>query len=139
MFFIFKIFPDWIWWLLLLAGILGFLASYLPQAKPFAIILKIVGLITVATSIFIFGLLYADNSWKAAAQELQAQVDIAQAKSQETNETIKEKIVTKVQVVRVRGAETIQYVDREVTKYDNTCVIPQEFVNAHNSAAKDPR
>lgn len=139
MFFIFKIFPDWVWWLLLLAGILSFLASYLPQAKPFAVIVKIVGLITIATSIFIFGLLYADNSWKAAAQELQAQVDIAQAKSQETNETIKEKIVTKVQIVRVRGAETIQYVDREVTKYDNTCAIPQEFVNAHNSAAKDPR
>lgn len=139
MFFIFKIFPDWVWWLLLLAGILGFLLSYLPQVKPYAVIPKILGLVTIALSIFIFGLLYADNTWKAEAQKLQAQLDIAQAKSEQVTETIKEKVITKVQIVKVRGEENTKYIDREVVKYDTSCVIPQEFVNAHNSAAKDPR
>ena len=29
-----------------------------------------------------------------------------------------------------------QYIDREVIKYDNTCIIPNEFIEAHNKAAR---
>jgi uncharacterized membrane protein len=139
MFLIFKIIPDWFWWLLLIAGLSGYFLSYLPLLKPHALILKIVGSITTAASIFIFGMLYCNNAWKQAAAELQTKVEIAEAQSQAVNTEIKEKVIVKTQLVKTRGADIIQYVDREVVKHDNSCVIPPEFISAHNRAAELPK
>jgi uncharacterized membrane protein len=139
MFLIFKIFPTWFWWLLLASGLSAFLVSYLPQAKAYALVLKVLGLVVVSVSIFIFGLLCADNTWKAAAAELEAKVAVLAEQANTVNEVVKEKTITKVQLVKVRGQDVVQYVDREVVKYDNTCVIPAEFVTAHNRAVEAPK
>lgn len=139
MFWIFKILPVWFWWLLTLSGLISYFISVLPQLKPYALILKNLGLLVVVVGIFINGMYYADRTWQAAAQELQAQVVAAEQKSQTTNEIIKERVVTKLQVVKVRGEETTKYIDREVVKHDSNCVIPQEFVEAHNRAAEQPK
>ena len=40
------------------------------------------------------------------------------------------------ELVKTRGDDIIKYVDREITKYDQQCVIPKEFVKAHNDAAE---
>jgi tRNA/tmRNA/rRNA uracil-C5-methylase (TrmA/RlmC/RlmD family) len=138
MFLIFKIFPDWIWWLGFLTGLFSLALAYLPPLKPYALLLKIFGSALVLSTIFIFGMLWSDSAWKQAAQELQARVDVAEAKSQTVNETIRERVVYKTQVVRQRGEENIKYITREVVKYDNSCVIPPEFVQAHNTAAEKP-
>lgn len=139
MFFIFKIFPDWFWWLLLIAGLSGYFLSHLNLLKPYHLLLKIVGCTTVATSIFILGMLYCDNAWKLAAAELQAKVDIAEAQAQTTNTEIREKLVVKTQVVKTRGADIVKYIDREVVKGNQNCVITPEFVEAHNRAAEPPK
>ena len=139
MFFIFKIFPTWIWYILPILGLLGILLSYLPQLKMYDFIFKIVGCTTIAVGIFLLGMLYCDNTWNQAAAELQAKVTEMQAKSQSLNQTIKEKVVVKTQVIKERGDDIVKYVDREVVKYDSTCVIPKEFVEAHNHAAEPPK
>lgn len=69
-------------------------------------------------------------------KDLQVKLAEAEAKSQQENVKIVEKVVTKREYYRLRGKDIIQYVDREVTKYDNQCVIPKEFVKAHNDAAE---
>ena len=138
MFLILEIFPDWIWWLGLLAGLSSFALAYLPLLKSYALLLKICGGVVVLSTIFIFGMLYTDATWRQAAAELQARVQVAEAKSQTVNETIRERVVYKTQVVRQRGEENTRYITREVTKYDNSCVIPPEFVQAHNAAAEKP-
>lgn len=139
MFFIFKIIPDWFWWLLLLSGLSAFFLSYLPQLKTYELVLKSLSGILVAVTIFVLGMLYCDNTWKAAAAELEAKVAELSKQAETVNTEIKEKTVTKLQVVRVRGDDIVKYIDREVVKYDNTCVIPQTFVDAHNRAAEAPK
>lgn len=136
MFWIFKIFADWTWWLLLLSGTIGFCLSYLALLKPYQLLLKISGLVVVACALFILGMLHADHTWQAAARELEAKVAAAEARSQQVNEVVKEKLVTRTQIIKQRGADVIQYIDREVTKADAGCVISPEFVEAHNSAAE---
>jgi hypothetical protein len=138
MFLIFEIFPDWIWWLGFLAGLSSLVLAYLPLLKSYALLLKICGGVVVLSTIFIFGMLWSNNAWKQAAQTLQARVDVAEAKSQTVNETIRERIVYKTQVVRERDEENTKYITREVVKYDTQCVIPSEFVQAHNTAAEKP-
>lgn len=139
MFLIFKFLPDWLWLLTAAAPILGFFASRLPILKTYSLIIKIVSLVTLVSTIFILGMLYADNTWKAAAKELENKVAIAEAQAKVVNTTIETKVITKTQVVKIRGDDIIKYVDREVTKYDNTCIIPKEFITSHNRAAEQPK
>ena len=136
MFWIFKIFADWTWWLLLFTGITGFLLSYFAPLKPYHLLLKIGGLVTVATTLFVLGMLHADHTWQAAARELEAKVVAAEARSQQVNEVIKERLVTRTKVVRVRGEDTVKYIDREVVKTNSGCVVSPEFVQAHNMSTE---
>lgn len=139
MFFIFKIIPDWFWWFLLIAGLSGYYLSHLNLLKPYKFIVKNLSSILVAVTIFIIGMLYADNTWKGAARELEAKVAQAEADSKIANESIKEKVVYKTQIVKQRGLDNIQYIDREITKHDTGCIIPPEFISAHNRAAEPPK
>jgi hypothetical protein len=139
MFWILEIFPSWLWWLLLLAGFTAFFLAWLVPVKTYQLPIKVIGGMVVCTVIFILGLLYANGVWQQAAKKLQAQVEIAEAKSQIVNEVIKDRIVLKTQLIKQRGENTTEYITREVIKYDNTCVIPSEFIKAHNSAAEFPK
>lgn len=139
MFLIFKILPDWIWWLLLASGLIGFFLSYLPQLKTYGLVIKSFGLVTIAATIFILGMLYCERAWKAEAAQLQAKVSALAEQSNSMNETIKEKYISKIQVVKVRGEQITNYVGREVAKSDEACLIPPSFVQAHNQAAEAPK
>jgi len=143
MFFIFKIIPEWFWLVLFLTGIASYIVGYFsyhwPLIRPYAQLLKIVAYVVVPATIFIFGMLYAHNAWQQAALELQTKIDAAEAKSKETTTVIEEKVITKIEVVKVRGDTITEYIDREVVKYNQDCKIPEAFVSAHNQAAEDPR
>lgn len=143
MFFILQILPDWFWPLLLVAGVAGYVIGhfsyYLPLVRPHALVLKIVSGIVVAVTIFVLGMQHANQQWERAAAELQTKIAVAEAKSQVVNTVIEEKLVTKVEVVKVRGDTITQYIDREVVKYDSECKVPQPVVEAINKAAEDPR
>jgi uncharacterized membrane protein len=139
MFWILEIFPHWLWWLLLLTGLSGYLLASFVTLKSYNLLLKIVSGVVVVIVIFIMGLLYADGVWQQAAKELQQQVAVAEAKSQQVNTVVEERVVTKTQVVHQRGASTVEYIVREVVKHDPTCVIPPQFVSAHNRAAEAPK
>lgn len=139
MFFIFKIFPDWIWWLVLIAGFFGYFLSRLIPVKVYALLSKTLSGILVTVGIFVLGMLYCDNTWKAAAADLQQKVVELEVKSQEANMVIKDRLVTRTQVIKVRGENIVQYIDREVVKNDLTCAISPEFVQAHNQAAEPPK
>lgn len=139
MFWILEIFPQWLWWLLLMTGFSGYFLSHLVPVKTYQLPIKIVSGILACIVIFTMGLLYANGVWKQAAKDLQHQVEVAEAKSQQINEVIKERVVTKTQVIKERGEATVEYITREVTKHDQTCQVPSEFVTAHNLAAKAPK
>lgn len=139
MFWILEIFPSWLWWLLLLCGFFGYFLAQLVPVKTYQLPIKIVSGVVVLLVIFTLGLLYANGVWQQAARDLQHKVDVAEAKSQVVNETIKERVVVKTKVVKQRGEATTEYITREIVKHDHNCVIPAEFVTAHNTAAKAPK
>ena len=73
--------------------------------------------------------------WREKVQEVEAKLVAAESESKKENVKIVERVVKKTEVIQRRGQDIVQYVDREVVKYDNTCVIPKEFIKAHNDAA----
>ena len=97
--------------------------------------IQIFSLLAIVFGTFMSGAIYDNEAWEARVKEMEAKVAKAEQQSKEENEKIndkvekvKEKIVQKQVVVK-------QYIDREIIKYDNTCVIPKEFVEVHNKAA----
>jgi 4-hydroxyphenylpyruvate dioxygenase-like putative hemolysin len=77
-----------------------------------------------------------ERAWQARIKELEVKLAQAEAEGAKENIKIVEKVVVQQKIVRERGQNIVQYVDREVVKYDTRCEIPQPFVDAHNRAAE---
>ena len=131
--------PNWIFYLLLLTGVAAFLVTHFVKVLPNAQLIKLASVATVIVSIYMIGAISNNDAWVAKIKDLEVKVAEAEAKSATANTDIVEKIVTKTQVIKQRGQDIVRYVDREVVKYDTTCVIPKEFVVIHNKAAEAPK
>lgn len=100
------------------------------------------------------GVMYNENSWLQRAKEMEQKVAEAENKSKEVNVVVEEKIVEKTKVIKEKGRDIIQYIDRwntkevikevegpervrreEVIKYIENCPVPKEIVDIHNQAA----
>ncbi len=136
---ILKFLPNWLFYLTLLAGVAAVLVTYFVRVLPQAKLVQIAGALTVVFSVYMIGAIANNDAWLARVKELEIKVAEAEAKSATTNTDIVEKTIVKTQVVKERGQNIVKYVDREVVKYDTNCVIPQEFVTAHNRAAEAPK
>ena len=107
----------------------------LPYRRP----ALFVALLAIPLLLWACGYWTAHNHWRALAQDLQAQVLAAQAEAQAASAQIETKVVTRTQVVRERGRDVVEYINREVAPHNTACTIPPEFVTAHNRAAEAPR
>lgn len=132
-------FPDLFVHLVFLAGLLLFLGAtflgMIPVINTYKTPAQIVGVIILAFGIYLEGGLAHKKEIAVKVAELEKKLAEADAKSQEKNTEIVTKIVKDTKVIRQRGDDIIKYVDREIVKYDNQCVIPDEVIKAYNEAA----
>ena len=133
--------PSWYTHAVPILGLVLILLSMFLKVVPFIstyyIPIRIVGLVILLFGIFFEGVMYSGKDLHEKVKELEAKVVAAEAKSAEVNTKIVEKVITKQKVVKERGAEIIKYVDKEIVKYNNICVIPSEFITIHNKAAEE--
>lgn len=131
--------PSWIFTALFFCGIAAFIATKFIKILPNAQLIQAASVAIVLVSAYMTGAVSNNDAWLARVKDLEVKVAEAEAKSASANTDIVEKTVTKTQVIRERGQDIVKYVDREVVKYDTNCVIPKEFVSAHNRAAEAPK
>jgi len=110
-----------------------------PPATQFLGILQFFSVLVLIIGVFFEGGYATEMEWRHRVEEMQAKVEDAEAKSKEASAQINAKVVTKTKVVHERGQVVRQYIDREVTKYDSQCVIPDVFIKAHNDSAEAPK
>lgn len=133
--------PDWIFHLIVLAGIIGlvlstFLLKWIPLVSQYKLPVQLGSIAALVIGIWFEGGISNEHKWIERVKELEAKIAVAEAQSKEENVRVEQKVVTKVQIVKQRSDDIIRYVDREITKYDSQCVIPKEFIKAHNDAAE---
>jgi hypothetical protein len=127
--------PHWIFYGILGIGIFGIIFSrFVPFYYKTAV--QAVSYIAFAFGLFMAGAVKGSESLLAEMKDLREKVTVAEEKSVEETVKIETKYINKTQVIRERGEDVLKYIDREVVKYDSTCVIPKEFVEAHNKAAE---
>jgi len=137
---------NWIYWLIIIAGITGVLAGWLGKWIPFygnyVKILQPVGIVLLVLGVWLRGGYDVEMSWRAKVSEAEARVAAAEQKSQETNTVIEQKIVEKTKIIKGKTEYITQYLDREVVmkeeiiKYIEQCPVPKEIIDIHNQAAE---
>ena len=134
--------PTWLYFAIISAGIIGYALTFLIRFIPipgiyiYKTLIQLVSIGLIAIGCFILGLVYDNDSFLNKVKEMEAKVAEAEQKAQEANTAINEKVVTKTQVIKQKADIVMQYIDREVVKYDQTCVIPKEFIKVHNDAVE---
>ena len=151
---ILKWLPNWFFYALFFVGLVGLGITYLMKFIPaslksivymYKIPLQLVSIILIIFSMFMSGAIYDNNQWVARVKEIEQKVKVAEDKSKKQNAKIVTKVVTKVQYIKSRQADNIQYIDREIIKYDTKfaaggqCEIPKEFIQSLNKAAEAPK
>jgi hypothetical protein len=137
---------NWIYWLIIAAGVTGVLAGWLGKWIPFygsyVKILQPVGIVLLVLGVWLRGGYDVEMSWRAKVAEAEARVAAAEQKSQETNTVIEQKIVEKTKVIKGKTEYITQYLDREVVKkeeiikYIEQCPVAKEIIDIHNQAAE---
>lgn len=143
-----KFVPDWIFYAILCAGLLGLIASYVLKFIPFVYMyrtpIQVASVLAVVLGTYMSGAISNEEAWQARVKELETKLAAAEAEGAKESVKIVEKVVTKQQVIKERGEEIVKYVDREVVKFDTKflpggeCEIPKEFIKVLNEAAKPP-
>ena len=141
--------PNWIFYGIFFAGLLGLLATYVMKFIPFVYMyrtpIQAVSVLAIAIGTYMSGAISNEETWRARVKEMEAKVEAAAVESAQENVKIVEKIVKKTEYITRRGQDIIQYVDREIVKYDTkfapggVCEIPKEFIKALNDAAEAPK
>ena len=141
--------PDWIFYGIFFAGLLGLLATYVMKFIPFVYVyrtpIQAISILAIAIGTYMSGAISNEEAWQTRVKEMEAKVAAAEVQSVKENIKIVEKVVIKTQIIKTRGQDIIQYVDREVVKYDTkfapggVCEIPKEFIKALNDAAEAPK
>ena len=138
--------PDalvlWFCNILLLVGVAltaaGFFAHRIPLVSQYQLPFKILGIALLTLGVYFRGGYAVEAEWRERVAEVESRLKVAEQQSAKENTRIETRVVQKTEYITRRRQDIVQYVDREVAKYDNTCAIPQPFIQAHNRAAEAP-
>ena len=134
--------PTWIFYAIAVLGILGVVTSYVlgmgTVINQYKLPLQVVSIVIIAFGVFIIGGVENELLWQAKVKELEAQVAVATAKSNETNTIVQQKVITKIQIVK----QQVEVIKKEIEvqkEYINTdCKVNATAIDLYNKAVADP-
>ena len=140
---IFDFLPNWIAYIITLAGLVGIVVSLLsgvlsrifPQLAAIKIPLQLISIIVMAFGSYLTGGIANHDMWLAKVKEMEQNVKIAEQKAKDTSAKIEFKYIDRVKVVKdvqVVVQERIKEVEKII---DAKCEVPSEAIELLNMAA----
>ena len=131
--------PDWVFHVILLAGLAGLGASFLlklfPNAEPYKALIQVVASILIVFGVYMEGAISNQMWWEAKVNDAEKRVLKAEALAAEANGKIEYKIVEKVKVVEVVDRKVQQQIKVLANKMDQRCYVIPEANAILNDAA----
>jgi preprotein translocase subunit SecF len=121
----------------IITSLLGFVFNF-SYLRPYRLIVQVVGIMLLVAGVYFKGGYEVEIQWRARAAELQAKVDAAVVKSQETNTVIKTKVVTKIKRVKEIQVQLQKEIVEKEKIINGECVVPKEAIEILNKAAEGP-
>lgn len=124
--------------IILLIGIIGTVVGiflqYIPGILQYRIPIKIISTIFLISGIYFEGSYATEMTWRERVTEVEAKVAIAEAKSQQVNTIIQEKVIEKIKLVKERVVVTKLVINKNKTIINAECKIPDVAFTIYNSA-----
>lgn len=139
--------PDavlaWVINTILIAGIVGFAASFffgfvvrwLPAIAPYRMIIQIVSIVLLVAGVYFKGGYGVEMAWRARVAEMEAKVKVAEEKSKQANQEIKTVYVDKVKIVKETQVVIQEKIKNVEVKIDAQCKVAPEAIVILNEAA----
>ncbi len=133
---------------ILIAGVVGCflfffvinrLLRWFPPLSRYVTLAQIASAVLLAAGVYFEGGYSTEMQWRERVREMEAKVAQAEAESKEANDKLDKRSTEKVKVIQGKQVVVKQYIDREVTKYNDQCNIPKPFIDAHNQSAEAPK
>jgi low affinity Fe/Cu permease len=121
----------------IITSLLGFVFNF-SYLRPYRLIVQVVGIMLLVAGVYFKGGYEVETQWRERAAELQAKIDAAVVKSQETNTVIKTKVVTKIKKIKEVQVQLQKEIVEKEKIINGECVVPKEAIELLNKAAEKP-
>lgn len=138
--FILQIIPDFVFHLILLAGLLGlaasFVLSYIPFISLYRLPIQIAASILIAIGAYMEGAISNNAEWEARVAELKLQVAKAEADSADANTKLTEALANSQAKIVVTQENTKKAIQKNAPVINQTCKINDISIKLYNQAVK---
>jgi hypothetical protein len=137
---ILKWLPDFVFYLILLAGLAGIAASFVLKFIPFVAQYRIpiqwAGGVMTAFGLYMAGAIGDNNAWLARVAELEKKVAAAEIKSAETNTQLAVKMAAKQKEIAAVQEDAKNRIRQSAVVMDAVCKVPADVISILNDTAQ---
>jgi hypothetical protein len=139
MIWLFNLLPDWIFHLIVLAGVLGLLAAtffgFIPFISKYTLPVKVASIVLLVIGVWFEGGLSNNQAWMDKVHALEKKVAEAEAKSAKANTLLTSKIAEKNKEIASVQMTLKNRIKQFTTIMDSECKISSETISILNDAA----
>ena len=135
--------PVWVWTFVAGTGVAayfvsGFIAGFpSPQLKMLSVTVKYSGLAAIVFGVFMCGGSGVTAVWQAEIKRANEQVVIAEKKAADANNAIKEKVITKIEIVKEKANANNQAIEANRSAINAECKLSDTAWVLYNRAVKN--
>jgi len=122
--------------MILVAGIVMYFAGqifkYTPFTKQYGLPLRVLGSILLLAGAYLNGGLGVEQEYRARIAEMQQKIEVAEAKSQEENVKIVEKIVTETKIIKEDTQGTVYLIEQMKEQINLGCELTPDVIELYN-------
>jgi hypothetical protein len=138
--FILQFLPDFVFHLLLIAGLLGLAGSFVLDSIPFvntnAKAIQLASAVVLAIALFFEGAISDNAAWQARVKELELKVAHAETESAEANGKLSKQLAVRDKEIALAQAELKNRIRAGAAAMDAVCQVPADAVAILNDAAR---
>lgn len=120
----------------ILGVITGFLLTFIPFISTYRLVIQIVSVLVLTFGVYLEGGLAYKSQIDKEVADLKVKLAEAQVKSEKVNVKIVTKVVKETQLVQDQGKKIIDDIKTIAPVADKQCIVPNEYIDALNRAAK---
>jgi len=121
----------------LCSGAVFYICSKIPPLTKYKFPLELLGIAIFSYGVLQYGEAANEKKWNAKVAEVEMKLAVSEAKSNEVNTVIQEKLVTKIVKIKDTSSAIIQEVKLNASKIDSNCSMFDSSIMLLNSASKN--
>ena len=134
-------FLSWVVNGLLVIGVVGtaasWIARYVPVVNQYRGLIQIIGIICLVAGVYFKGGQASELQWRERVAEQQKKIAIAEAKSKEANQQLKEEIKKTQKLTQEVKNATKAGIRANAAKMDSQCTVDSVAIGLHNGASQN--